>query len=528
MQLSNAKILLVDDEPAVLLTVTAILEQEGYRVTALSSGEDAVRSIRDNKYDLVLTDLRMKGIDGLGVLEEVRKQSPDTVTVMMTGYASVDSALEAVQLGAFEYLLKPVEVSALKLAVKRSLERKRLSEIDTLYRLSGAIAHCHDPEEIEAEIATAARQVLGIRNAFLVTTSREGQLMHETTPLANVLDDPQILGQLHRGEIATVSSPASSGELPRSVVLVPGSLNDRLICVLCADNGDEPFDFHASSQRFLQGLASQSALALENASLIGELRRNNNDLANANRKLKELDVLKSQFLSVATHELRTPLSVILGYNSMLLESLEDRLSEDERDTLRESISACKRLMRLVNSMLDVSQIESGKMRMNMGTGDLRQVVHSVCALFQQEAKAAGLNLHAAVPARLPKLVMDSERIEQVLVNLIGNAMKFTHGPGEITVVVKPLPEINQVQISVKDTGIGIALAEQPNIFDEFAQVKRRVAQQQKSGNGLGLAIARRIVEAHEGNISVTSIPGEGSTFSFTLPIKQRASTAMSA
>src|SRR5579871_3363271 len=118
-----AKILIVDDEPGVLLTSRAILQQEGYDVEAAANGAEAVEAIRQRHYDLVLTDLKMPGIDGLGVLAEVRKRSPLTVTVMMTGYGSVGSALDAVQLGAYEYLLKPIEVEDLKQAVRRSLER---------------------------------------------------------------------------------------------------------------------------------------------------------------------------------------------------------------------------------------------------------------------------------------------------------------------------------------------------------------------------------------------------------------------
>jgi two-component system, OmpR family, phosphate regulon sensor histidine kinase PhoR len=530
MQLPKAKILLVDDEPSVLVTVAEILRLEGYEVQPVADGSAAIAAIREAHYDLVLTDLRMKGIDGLGVLAEVRKQSPNTVTVMMTGYGSVDSALEALHLGAYDYLLKPVEVSGLKLAVQRSLERKRFSEIDTLYHVSRAISHAHNPADIEAEITSATQQVLGVKNAYLVTATRDGQLQHESTPLAPVLDDPQVLGLLNSGEIVTCRSVKleSTLSLPQSFVLVPGIVNDRLACALCVDNASEAFEFHASAQRFLQGLSSQAALALENATLIAELRRNNDNLANANRKLKELDVLKSQFLSVATHELRTPLSVILGYNSMLAESLQDRLSEDEQETLRESVQACKRLIRLVNSMLDVAQIESGKMRMNYSNADLRQVVHSISALFQHQAKAAGLMLHTVVPARLPRMQVDSERIEQVIINLLANALKFTSAPGDITVSLRHFAEKNEVQISVTDTGMGIPPEEQTLIFDEFAQARRSSSNRQKQGSGLGLAIAKRIVEAHEGNISVNSVPGQGSTFTITLPVRQKISTAVSA
>src|SRR5512142_2099048 len=141
----QARILVVDDEPGVLLTTSAVLTGEGYEVTSADGGAAAIAAIHQHHYDLVLTDLKMPAVDGLAVLEEVRKRSPATVTVMMTGYGSVDSALEAVQRGAYEYLLKPTEVADLKAAVRRSLERKRFSEIDTLYRISKTLTTSLDP-----------------------------------------------------------------------------------------------------------------------------------------------------------------------------------------------------------------------------------------------------------------------------------------------------------------------------------------------------------------------------------------------
>jgi signal transduction histidine kinase len=307
----------------------------------------------------------------------------------------------------------------------------------------------------------------------------------------------------------------------RSYALVPGIAANRLACVLCAHNGREPYDFHASAVRFLQGLASQTALALENAALISELKSNNEELAAANRKLQELDKLKSNFLSVATHELRTPLSVILGYNAMLEESLHDRLDESERQTLTESIAACKRLIRMVNSMLDISQIESGKMKMDFVPSDLRRLVNGVAALFHQEAHSRRLHLRVELPARSLRVELDGERIEQVLINLVGNALKFTPAGGSIVIRVRPHPELRQVEISVQDSGVGIAPEDQARIFDEFAQVRHAHAHagSARDGSGLGLAIAKRIVEAHHGQLRVTSTPGQGSTFSFTLPLK---------
>jgi len=526
METQRAKILIVDDEPSVLLTMTSILRQEGYDVDGVTDGASALQAIRDRYYDLVLTDLNMPGVDGLAVLAEVRQRSPDTVTVMITGYGSLDSALEAVQLGAYEYLLKPTEVADLKLAVKRSLERKRLSEIDTLYRVSRAITSSLDMATINAEVSEAVRNVLGAAHACLVTFQRDRtpgecssdlrRLFGDAAVLERLAADSSLISEESNGLVAAWARKAGA----RSYAFVPGVANGELVCVLCADHGCEPFEFHRSAQRFLKSLAGQAALAVQNAQLVAELKRHNEEIRSANQKLRELDELKSQFLNVATHELRTPLSVILGYNAMLAESLEDRLGEDEKKTLGESVEACKRLIRLVNSMLDLNQIQAGKMEMNFGREDLRQVVHGVVALFQAEARQREVRLSVELPARLPLLRMDAERIQQVLINLVGNALKFTGGGGRVTLAVRQRHP-GAVEVAVRDTGIGIALEDQQRIFDEFAQVQRQAKKRQREGSGLGLAIAKRIVEAHESSIIVNSCPGEGSTFSFTLPIGAR-------
>ena len=527
---TTAKILIVDDEAGVLLTTCAILQQEGYDVEAAASGVEAVEAIRQRHYDLVLTDLKMPGIDGLGVLAEVRKRSPLTVTVMMTGYGSVVSALDAVQLGAYEYLLKPIEVEDLKQAVRRSLERKRLSEIDTLYRISWTVTQSQHPASMAAEISDAVRGVLGLDYACLLTC-QDGQWQGNGPPtLGQALDSSSLRRALQRGLIVTdqdheeTAAAWAQNQQVRSFSLVPGIVGSRLVCVLCAHNGQRPYEFHASAVRFLQGLASQTALALENAALIRELTSNNEELGAANRKLQELDKLKSNFLSVATHEFRTPLSVILGYNAMLEESLQDRLDESERQTLTESIAACKRLIRMVNSMLDISQIESGKMKMEFAIADLRNLVNGVAALFQQEARARRLHLSVELPARPLRVQVDAERIEQVLINLVGNAVKFTSAGGAITIRARHQPERRQVEISVQDSGLGIAPEDHERIFDEFAQVRNAQSDTSRDGSGLGLAIAKRIVEAHHGQLRVESTPGKGSTFFFTLPLKAARAT----
>jgi len=415
-------------------------------------------------------------------------------------------------------------VADLKAAVRRSLERKRLSEIDTLYRVSRTVTMSLDPAQIANEVTQAAREVLAVTSAQLVDLTpgngpAEGSRFNTDETYA-LIRQPHVWTRLAAGEVIMSSSAQSwlhewaEQHGMGSVALVPGIAKNSLVCVLCVWN-EGAYEFHASTQRFLRGLAGQSALALSHAAMFATLQQNNTELATANEKLRELDKLKSQFLSVATHELRTPLSVILGYNSMLAEMLHDRLDEQEQQTLRESVSACKRLIRLVNSMLDITQIESGKMRMNFEPADLRRIVNSVATLFQHDAQAKNVHIAIELPTRIPRLVMDSERIEQVMVNLVGNALKFTASGGTVSIAVRPTK--TGAQVSVSDTGIGIPAEDLDKIFDEFAQVRRQAANRQREGSGLGLAIARRIVEAHQGALEVTSEVGRGSTFSFTLP-----------
>ncbi len=534
MQLPGPRILIVDDEPNVLLTVNAILQREGYATTTAATGAAALEALGEHHFELVLTDLKMPDVDGLAVLQQVRKHSPDTVTVMMTGFGSVDSAVEAVRLGAYEYLLKPIAPGDLKAAVRRALERKQLSEIDTLYRISRTLTNALEPLQISHEVVEAVHRVLKAEGAALVSFDREQRPLEAVSALPQPLLDAEVRARLAQASILTAGdlSPVrlwAQAAGIASCVFVPGIANERLVCVLLVHNGAQPFEFHASALRFLRGLVGQAALALENAFLVADLQRNNHELAAANDKLRELDQLKSQFLSVATHELRTPLSVILGYNTMLAESLGDRLTGEEQETLRESVQACKRLIRLVNSMLDISQIESGKMRMNFVSGDLAQIANRVMSLFQQEARQKGIQLRLHTAARLPRADMDPERIEQVLVNLLGNALKFTR-EGTVDLRLSACSDGQSLQVTVSDTGVGISPEDQGRIFDEFSQIRGKIQTRQREGSGLGLAIAKRIVEAHGGQIEVESALGRGSTFRFFLPVHRRAASkdAMSA
>ncbi len=532
MSAPEARILVVDDEEHIVLTLQAILQEEGYGVDVALDGTEAIAALRASHYDLVLTDLKMPGVDGRGVLAEVQKCSPTTVTIMMTGYGSVGSAIEAVHLGAYEYLLKPMEVPELKQAVRRSLERKRLSEVESLYRVTSAVTTSFDKENIADQIQQAACEVLGLSAARLIVFDRDGRAEAEPD-LSALLGKEALAISLRDGScLGNEEVPAALAEWAKargitSFAVVPGIASGRLRCVLLVHNGRDKYEFHASARRFLGALASQCAMALANASLFAQLQQNNLELESANRKLRELDRLRSQFLSIATHELRTPLTIIMGYNAMLAEGMGERATVDEKELLRESVGACQRLIRMVNSMLDITQIEAGKLRLQYADTDVPALINNVVSMFQTEASKKDIHLGLEIPVRMPRLMLDSDRIEQVVINLVGNAIKFTHPGGRVEVSLHYASESETIQVAVSDTGVGIEPEDQELIFDEFAQFQRRAKSRSAEGSGLGLAIVKRIVEAHAGTIAVQSEPGRGSTFTFVLPARrpQASSTA---
>lgn len=519
MPIPKARILVVDDEKNVLSTIQAILQEDGFDVDVANDGKPAIEAIRARHYDLVLTDLKMPEVDGLEVLAEARKSSPNTVTMMMTGYGSLTSALEAVQLGAYDYLLKPMEVPELKYAVKRGLERRQLSEVDTLYRIGQTLSSTLEEREIAAEIAEATQRVLRLEHASLTCAGPDAA----DAVVAQVLHDPRVQGKLKAGLIVTSEDDIALRDWAhahqvKSAALVPGRCKDDLVCVLLAHNGNSPFEFHASSRRFMQALAAQAALAVNNSRLFHELKGNNEQLQAANQKLRDLDELKSRFLRMATHELRTPLTLILGYDSMLAESAKPRLSPDEQEMLSQAIQSCRRLIHLVSSMLDIHRIEAGKMELSLAPCDLIRMAGRVLTLFQTEAQQKGIHLGLQVPTSLPLVDADSERVEQVIINLVANALKFTDAGGSVRIGVSKVGG-NAVEVVVNDTGIGIPLEQQSQIFAEFTRIRRAGQKGDRDGSGLGLAISKRIVEAHAGEISVNSEVGRGSTFRFRIPAK---------
>lgn len=241
---------------------------------------------------------------------------------------------------------------------------------------------------------------------------------------------------------------------------------------------------------------------------LAETRRN---LEQANERLRRLDQRRAEFFNTASHELRTPVTIMSGYCSLLLEEHPDNLSADQLEYLTAVVDGSERLVQLVNNLLDISRFEAGKLPMDFGSGNLAAVIRDLGRDFRTLAGRHGLEVRFEIPERC-QAIFDVEHIQRVLVNLVGNAVKFTPPGGLIILSLQETGTLAQVVVS--DTGKGIPAERLPELFTEFTQVGR---EDSRKGAGLGLSICRRIIEAHQGRIWAENQPGGGSRFLFTLP-----------
>jgi signal transduction histidine kinase len=254
-----------------------------------------------------------------------------------------------------------------------------------------------------------------------------------------------------------------------------------------------------------------------------ELQEKNRALEDSYAKLKELDRLKSNFLATMSHELRTPLTSVIGYSEMMLEGLGGPLTAEQREYLGIIMEKGENLLQLITSILDISKIEAGRVRLVLSEVDAGQVMRDAVATILPLARKKGLKV-ACEPPRIPKVHADRDKLRQCLVNLCSNAVKFTPAGGQITVSAEALPGA-RVGIHVTDTGIGIPEEHLERVFDVFYQVDGS-STREYGGAGLGLAIVKSFVEAHGGEVRVGSKPGEGSVFTVVLPVNPPTGPAL--
>jgi signal transduction histidine kinase len=292
----------------------------------------------------------------------------------------------------------------------------------------------------------------------------------------------------------------------RAVLAVPMIHQDRLIGCLGVTR-KRPGEFPTETIELLRTFATQSALAIQNARLYQEI-------ADKSRQLEAASQHKSEFLANMSHELRTPLNAIIGFSELLSERLYGELNEKQEEYLKDIHASGQHLLSLINDILDLSKIEAGRMELEVTDFDLPAAIDNALTLVRERAGRRAIALQTADEG-LGQIRGDERKIKQVLLNLLSNAIKFTPEGGRIEVRAILGDEV--VEVSVSDTGVGIAPEDREVIFEEFRQVG--TAAKKVEGTGLGLALSRKFIELHGGRIWVESQVGVGSTFTFTIPVR---------
>jgi signal transduction histidine kinase len=403
-----------------------------------------------------------------------------------------------------------------------------VEELTALGDVSRALSSTLNLETVLNTIVTRANQLAGTDTCSVFEYYEAAEefhlratLIHDEDVVALTRRTPIQKGEGALGRMAITHEPVQIPDIEdayrgplrdlllqsgwRALLAVPLLREGHLIGGLTV-NKKTSGDFAPEIVELLRTFATQSALAIQNARLFHEIEVKSRELAAASQH-------KSEFLANMSHELRTPLNAIIGFSEVLSERMFGELNEKQDEYLKDIHASGTHLLSLINDILDLSKIEAGRMELDLSDFHLPTALDSALTLVRERAGRRGIALNMNVDDRLGQIQADERKVRQVVLNLLSNAIKFTPDGGRIE--VQAAPKDGLVEVSVSDTGVGIAPEDQEAIFEEFRQVG--TADKKVEGTGLGLALSRKFVELHGGRIWVKSEVGAGSTFTFTIP-----------
>jgi two-component system phosphate regulon sensor histidine kinase PhoR len=488
MTKSKTKILVVDDEKVVRDGCHRVLTSKGYEVLTAENGQVAMDILHKEGVDIILLDLKMPVMSGEEVLAKTRAKYPEIPVIIITGHGTVDTAVECMKQGAYDFITKPFQTDQFLLTINRAAEKRTLEEKARFYE-EEKLRNLYD---LDLE-KTRLRTIINCMASGVMVTNRN---------LEVVLHNPALMTLLEISE--EIENPISVDQI----------INDEsLIATLTQIQAGESSKNEFISQEIGTGkkaLRAISAPALgPDDGVVGTVTVLQDISA-----FKQLDEMKSDFVNMVAHELRSPLVSIRQQESVLLEGLVGPLQEKQQEFLKKGVKKIDQLLELINDLLDIAKIEAGKHIQRQVPTDIEQVVKETLSLMEPRAGEQGVILARSCQNMRP-VYADPKSIEEIFNNLVTNAINYSPDGGQVTVTAEGLGEYMEIKVS--DTGVGIDPEELPKIFDKFYRVKHAKTRQ-VMGTGLGLAIVKGIVESHNGTIDVESVPNKGTTFRILLPV----------
>jgi signal transduction histidine kinase len=487
----GSTILLVDDEKWVRDSSQRLLRESGYEVITAEHGQKALDFLSKNPIDLILLDLKMPVMSGEEFLQAMAPQHADVPVIVITGHGSLDIAVTCMKKGVYDFITKPFDIPQLLHSIERALEKRNLEKKAKTYQEETV----RNLLELSTEKKRLETIISCIANGVMVTNKN----------LEIVLHNPALLRLLDL-----------SGPLTTPVPLKALVQDDSLIETLKRIQSGEPLEKEFVAQEIHVGervLRAISAPTLEPERRVFWTVAGTVTVLEDITLFKQLDRMKSDFVNMVAHELRSPLVSIRQIQSVLAEGLAGPLSDKQADFVTRGMKKIDALLALINDLLDVARLEAGRLVQKQTAIDLSELIQDMVLLMQPRAKEQHVELSFFCDNMKP-VVADPKNIEEVLNNLLTNAINYSPEGGKVKVTARGVGQF--VEIKVSDTGVGIAPEELPKIFDKFYRVKHPKTRQ-VTGTGLGLSIVKKIVEAYRGSIHVESVPDQGTMFTVLLP-----------
>jgi PAS domain S-box-containing protein len=478
----SGRILLVDDDAALLdaLPKALRLRMNGIQIDTSETAFDALERIRETDYDAIVSDIKMPGMDGLALLHEIRELRPRTPTLMITGHGERDLAVQALRGGAYDFVQKPIDRDYFVASLERAIELRRLAR---------------QVEEQQVALERHARVLEHVDDGvFLVDDDGFVQHWNPAAHAITGIRPDEALGRqaetvLPGWEVVAPLIPVGAAPGPGSVEakVVPLELDGRELWLA------------------VSGVSFSDGTVYAFRSLTEE---------------RALDELKGEFIATVSHELRTPLAAIYGSAQTLLRT-DLELDDSGRKRLLDVIAQeAERLSRIADEILFAGKLDTGQFSLGEQGFDVRTLAQDVVEEMRSAfAARENISIELAVPGTIETVAGDPDKLRQVLINLIDNAVKYSPGGGRVEVAIEPRD--SGVRIVVKDEGIGIAPPHQRRIFGKFYRVDPDLTRG-VGGTGLGLYICRELVRLMEGRLTVSSEEGKGSTFVVDLPVPAQA------
>ncbi|WP_136807381.1 response regulator [Desulfosediminicola flagellatus] len=479
--LISPHILVIDDESRIRDACRMVLSSMGFSVETASDGVEGLNMIEDQHYDILLLDLMMPKMSGFEVLSKVKDIDPDTVVIVITGYATLEHSIEAMKKGAFDFIPKPFTPDQLRAVVSKSLRYTHaLQDIATsksrmrvmVNRLKDGVLTT-DTEKRIVLANPAMRHMIGYKGGSPV-----GLLVDE------VISDESLL---HSIETTLSMPPGKYTEITHEIVIPHAVTNEeKIYSVVCS-----PF-----RGRTDQNLGTITVL---------------HDIT----AVKQMDQMKSDFVSMVSHEIRSPINSLLMQLKIVLDGLAGEVTDKQREILGRASDKMLNLNNLVTELLDLSRIESGLVAHEKESVDIAALLNEQATFHQPYASKKALQITLEIDGKLPAILANPRHLEEVLSNLITNAIKYSPEGGSIKLLAGV--EDDYLQLRIIDSGFGISEEDIGKIFTRFYRVKDQNTRT-IHGTGLGLAIVKSIIDSMHGTITVQSEIGKGTEFTIMLPV----------